>query len=591
MKTSKRPVSVGIAVTAVTIGVTVLSAAAVMVLYFLTGYLPLLLAGIVIFMPAVINLLLFISAPADNVQNTSVTPSETVAEPEYKKPFIKRILHALWRFICKIGRGLRAVFRFIKKKRTVIVACVIALTIAALNYLYWVSVSFNNTHTLKVYVPFVTAVLFIAFIVLEKWAKHAETDGLYKVIVGNIKGVLTVGKFIWLLIAVATTLILLGLIDLTKITVVLVTVYFVYFTVMTVIALAGRLIKQEFGTHPDIAVPLPGQKGEKFDIIGYLEQNTGITMRSLWSMQIIKKTVPYAVMATALVLWLSTGIVQIESNQKGALYRVGKLNDKALEPGIHLTLPWPIDKVEIYDTETVKEVTIGYSAQDVSSNLWTEAHGENEYKLLLGGGNELVSMNLRVHYKIGDVISYLQNSAAPVSLLESAAYEIVTARTIVSDLDSMLAADREAFSESFKSELAERVKEYDIGVEVVSVIVESIHPPVDIADIYQQIISAGIQAEKLRLDAEAKAGVTVTTAEKEYYSAVNGAEADSLKSIADAKASVSEFMASLEADKSYSDAYRYYKYLNAIKSAYKDAKLVIVGEDVDSSNIYLGKIN
>jgi hypothetical protein len=49
-------------------------------------------------------------------------------------------------------------------------------------------------------------------------------------------------------------------------------------------------------------------------------------------------------------------------------------------------------------------------------------------------------------------------------------------------------------------------------------------------------------------------------------------------------------MAGVEADKAYPSAYRYYKYLNAIGTAYGNAKLVIVGDGIDSSNIYFGNI-
>ena len=49
-------------------------------------------------------------------------------------------------------------------------------------------------------------------------------------------------------------------------------------------------------------------------------------------------------------------------------------------------------------------------------------------------------------------------------------------------------------------------------------------------------------------------------------------------------------MASVEADNVNSSAYRYYKYLDAITKAYGNAKLVIVGDGVDTSNIFFGNL-
>ena len=590
MKKDRKPSAQGMMASVVTITVMLLFSVAAVVMYYLTGYLPLLLSGVVFVIPALVNLVLYIPIPRNKLKPEPAIPSDEGETPE-KKRFFKKITDGIIKVLRKIGFGFKTAVWYLKTKRTAVTAILVALAVAGANYVYWISVKLTSTYTLTVYVPLVLAGMFVVFIVLEKWCRHVTAAGIAKVVIGNLKGVLAVGKFIWLAFAVSTAFCLLGFFDITKYLIILLTVYFIYFTVFTVLGASVRLIRAEFDTNPDLSVPLPGQKGENMNIISYLEENTGITMRSLWSMRIIKMTVPYAVMACVGVLWLSTGIVQIEASQHGALYRLGKLSDTPLEPGLHFTLPWPVDSVEIYDTDTVKEVTVGYVAEESADNYWTKDHGTNEYKLLLGGGEELVSINLRIHYKINDLMSYLKNSAAPVSLLESAAYEIVTERTIVTDLDTMLSTDRAAFTESFKQELTERVSDFKTGIEVVSVIIESIHPPVEIANIYQQIISAEIYADQLILEAEDTAEVTVTDATREYYKTVNGAKASSLESVANAKASVAEFMASVEADKSYSDAYRYYKYLKAIESAYADAKLVIVGDGVDSSNLYLGNIN
>ena len=60
--------------------------------------------------------------------------------------------------------------------------------------------------------------------------------------------------------------------------------------------------------------------------------------------------------------------------------------------------------------------------------------------------------------------------------------------------------------------------------------------------------------------------------------------------LAAAKASVTEFMASVEAYNASSDAYKYQKYLAAVRKAYGNANLVILGNGVDQSAIYFGNI-
>jgi len=86
------------------------------------------------------------------------------------------------------------------------------------------------------------------------------------------------------------------------------------------------------------------------------------------------------------------------------------------------------------------------------------------------------------------------------------------------------------------------------------------------------------------------AAVTVAEAQSAYDTSVAIATAEQSTLVAQARADVAEFMASVSADNAYTNAYRYYKYLNAIRQAYGKAKLVIVGEGVDSSNLYFGSM-
>ena len=94
-------------------------------------------------------------------------------------------------------------------------------------------------------------------------------------------------------------------------------------------------------------------------------------MRSLLSVKYVKQIAPMIVLVSGIFLWLSTCVVQVESYQEAAVYRIGMLREKMLQPGIHLTLPYPFDKVEIYDTGAVQKVTIGYRSEESTDNIWT----------------------------------------------------------------------------------------------------------------------------------------------------------------------------------------------------------------------------
>lgn len=574
-------------------------------LYRLTKYVPLMLSALIVLLPTLINLILLIfckdipiAKSADGAGNAedfpgsadngeAVVPIENVKIT--KKQKLKKIFAAIGRFFCFIGRLIAIAFN--KSRNALRLILSVASSAGLVLYFFVMFRRMTSVYTLAYWQPILFAAVFVIFIVLDKWCKHTETDNKFiAAMIFNTRTVLAVGRMALLLDAVAAMLKLLGIYDIQKYLVYALAAVFCYTTVFLLISFAARYIKKELSTVPLISIPIPFVTGGANDlgVLSYLEESTGITMRGLWSIKLVKHILPYTVISIVVLLWLSTGIVQVESYQQAAVYRLGHLLPETLEPGIHFVFPAPIDKVVCRNTDTVNKMTIGYRSSEDSDNTWTASHGDSEYRLLLGGGNELVSVNLRIEYKINDLYKYLSNCSAPESLLEASAYELVTDRMISTDLTTLLSVDRAAFADNFHDELDRKIGEYNIGIDVVSVVLESIHPPIDIAEIYQRTISAGIDAEKYILNAKALAAVTIAKAEKSYDTAVKQANAENYTKVANARSEVAEFMAGVEAHKSYPDAYTYYKYLNAIRRAYGNAKIVIVGEGINSENLYFG---
>ncbi len=443
-----------------------------------------------------------------------------------------------------------------------------------------------------------SAALFTAWLIVEKLTLSAASgeDARIDAVLRTSASLSAAGRLCAALTAVCSAVKLLGFYDLTKYLSYALIAVFGYSAFFILVSLTVRTVRREIADEPDLSIPLPFSRKRDFRITGYLEKNTGITMHSLWSIKFIWRLLPYTAVFIVLTVWLSTSLTLVDSGYEAAVFRCGRLLDDTLGPGLHVTLPFPFDRVEKYDTSGLNSLTVGYVSSTNGDNLWTETHGSEEFQLLLGGGNELVSVNLRIEYRISDLHEYLTASSDPRRVLESAAYNLITDRVIRTDLETLMAVDRRGFADSLGQELADRVASVPdgsggtsgIGLTVVSVVLESIHPPVTVASSYQELISANIKAEKMRLDAEAYAATAVAEAETARNSAILSAEAERSSSVAAAQAGVAEFMAGVEADSAYGEAYRYEKYLAALTAAYGNSRLIILGEGVDRKDIWIG---
>ncbi len=611
-KKSVPPSRTAAAVTAVLLGI---CGAGNLLLYMLTAYVPLLLSGILQLLPAVLNLLLMLPVGKKTEEVPSPTTEQTGEEIKPKKGWLKRMLAAMRAWPRKT---CRAIVRLWNNKRSRILAVLIVLATVGLNVYFWLSArGGTQTYVAEYYLPVVMVVLFVLFIVLDKWCKHAGGDrrsvgeeaesaehfedarATYdRALLHSLRGGLAAGRIVYVIMAVTLMIRLLGFADLSTAVIVIISLIFVYETVLLLFSLGVRMIRNEMSTAPELSIPMPGLGGEDLGIISYLEKNTGITMRSLWSIRLVKYVLPYAAMSVVLLLWGFSGLVKIEAHQEGAHYRLGRLQEETLQPGLHMTLPWPFDSVEVYDTEVANTMTIGYISGESTDNIWTQSHGSEEYKLLLGGGNELVSINLRLVYRIDDLKAYLSSNASPETLMQATAYEIVTAKTISTDLNTLLSTDRTVFAGSFKEELVARMAAYNTGLTVVDAVLESIHPPVDIADVYQQLVSTEAEAERIVAAANGLAELIRIDAESTKYMIVGEAQREKSSKIKDAQVEVAEFEAFVAAKESWTDngdkhTYEYFRYLQAIAAAYGtgNCQVIIIGDGVNSSNIYIGNVS
>ena len=323
--------------------------------------------------------------------------------------------------------------------------------------------------------------------------------------------------------------------------------------------------------------------GEKKSLLDILEEHTGISLKSLWSLKYVTEILPAAVLAIIAILFVASCVYKVEPYEQAAVYRFGSLQSSSIKSeGIHFKLPWPIEKTEIYEVKRVQNMTIGYESNDTMDNMWTESHSVEEYKLLTGNGNELVSVNIKLIYKIDDLYTYLTKSSSPEQILSSKAYEFMMNKTNATDLDTILSVDRTDLSKELLKALNEYTKEYKVGLTVEEAIVESIHPPVELSDVYQSVVSADVKKTTTITNAEAEALSLILDAEKDAKTVVITAKENQTTKVADATKEMSVYKAAIEAYKESPKSFKLSKYLDTCEKVIGGNKVYVFSPNVDT---------
>jgi regulator of protease activity HflC (stomatin/prohibitin superfamily) len=319
-----------------------------------------------------------------------------------------------------------------------------------------------------------------------------------------------------------------------------------------------------------------------------------VSVKSLYTIRYMLEILPGLALAFMFVLFLSTGVFVIQPHQQAAVYHFGKLKRGSIkDPGLHFKFPWPIDKTEIYDVSRAASMQIGYESSGIADFLWTRKHDIGEYMLLLGNGNEMVAVNLKVIYVISDLYSYIRTCANAEAVLGAAAYNALMSRTVNTTLDSFLNVDRNSLSVSVLAELSEFCKTEKLGFSVIQVVIENIHPPVDIADVYQKVVSASVDKTTAITKAHSYAEAKVIDAAKQGKRAVDSARAMRYDRTSDAQKEAAVFFAAAEADRISPDSYELTKKLDVYEKIIKSRKVYVFSHGAENtiSKFYIGRVN
>jgi HflK protein len=149
-------------------------------------------------------------------------------------------------------------------------------------------------------------------------------------------------------------------------------------------------------------------------------------------------------------------------------------------------------------------VEIGYrtnleaasGGEEPSVYEWNTQHRQGRYRkvaeesLMLTGDENLVEVNAVAQYSIRDPAFYLFSVKEPETLIRVVAER--TLRWIVArhPLDAILTDQRSQIELAWKGELSETLKPYDSGLEVLSVRLQDVHPPVEVVEAFRDVASA-----------------------------------------------------------------------------------------------------
>jgi modulator of FtsH protease HflK len=268
-----------------------------------------------------------------------------------------------------------------------------------------------------------------------------------------------------------------------------------------------------------------------------------------------------AAVGILIAIYLFSGLYLVQPGEAAIVRRFGRVIDTGAGPGLHYRLPWPIDRVNVVATDSVRRT-------------------ETPSSLMLTGDENLIAVRLSLHYTVQDPAAFLLNVADPEALVQEAGD--VAMRQVVAgeQVDALLTVDKAEVQRQALVLAQQILDSYQTGIQVQGVQLLESDPPPEVADAFRDVASAREDLNTLVNEARAYQNEIVPLARGDADKAIQAASVYRSEKLAQARGEAGQFASRQGAYAESQDVTRIRLYLEAIEQVLPGARKFVLDSAV-----------
>ena len=174
--------------------------------------------------------------------------------------------------------------------------------------------------------------------------------------------------------------------------------------------------------------------------------------------------------------WIGfSSIHQIAPREQAVVTTFGKYSS-TLDPGLHVTLPWPIQNVSVENVSEIRSIRIPDGTAE---------------KLILTGDQNLVDLSYLIRWSIKDLTQYRFQLADPQDTLREVGEAAMRASVAEHELDRVLSgAGRADIEQSVRTRMQAILDGYRSGIAVQGIEIQKTDPPEQVVEAFKDVSAA-----------------------------------------------------------------------------------------------------
>jgi membrane protease subunit HflK len=327
-----------------------------------------------------------------------------------------------------------------------------------------------------------------------------------------------------------------------------------------------------------------------------------------------KRGLKYLLVGALFTVYLLSGIYTVRPGEEAVARIFGKEVRHQIAEGLHYHLPWPFEAIEKVNVMEIRRVDVGvpspqrpllfpksesttqkpamgghsghggHGAQAGASKNPSPnpVSGKNQF---LTGDENILEIRMIIQYRIKDASDYLFNVDSPDSLVP------FTARTAVTELlggmkvDNLLTIAKSQIQNRIARKTQKMLDEYGAGLQIVSVNLQEVNPPKEVAQAFRDVASAREAREETINKAQGYWNAVIPEARGKAHKTISDAEGYREEVINRASGDAEKFSAMLEEYRGAKGITEYRLYLETMEKILAKAKKFVIDSKKEQVNL------
>ncbi len=286
------------------------------------------------------------------------------------------------------------------------------------------------------------------------------------------------------------------------------------------------------------------------------------------------------VLLALLLLWgVFTSFYTVQPEERVVVKRFGAVVGIS-DPGLHLKLPFGVDRIQRVATERVLKQEFGFRTEGYRDGrtAYSTKLFEDE-SLMLTGDLNIIDLEWVVQYRINDPIKFLYHMREPTRTLRDIS-ESVMRRVVGNRLGSeVLTVARVDIQQQSRDEIQAILNTYDTGIHIITVELQDVVPPTAVQPAFNEVNEARQERERMINEAQKQANQEIPRVRGEALRMVAEAEGYATERVNRAQGETARFRAVLAEYRRAPEVTRSRLYLETLNEVLPNLGRVLVVQD------------